>query len=530
MSKKAVIRICIYTCRFTKDERLTVNETPSYPLAPNMRSMVMPSPEEISKWPPPNYTNPEKLHAVVLGFTIPSLILTIVCKYNPSRVRLASCETCPSLFPLVRFARTTHHCMTRFDQRIRADEHGCLVLGIRFYGKGFLRRILGLDDYIMFAAMAFALPVTIFPMVSLNLGLGMHIWDLRPEWYTPYWKMVYAADLLFPMACSLTKISVCLTYLNLFPSASTKKFCYTMGIFISCYTVACVFMSLFQCSPITAYWDPNVEPTCIDMGVALEVIAALNSFSDCVVYLWPAKPLWSLQLPIRQRLGLIGLFSVGLCVCITGILRMYYLKVFFESYDMHWHGTAVWIVMVLEVDIGIICGCLSGVKPVMGVLFPALFGSSQHSQSGEGTRKTTHGRPNTHHSFMFKPLSEVSSKKGDRVSINEVDAQSSDGHDTTTTTSTISGQKPSFTFAIVQTQLVQAAGGGGSVPTHHEQSPTVEHQHKVDDLSSESGEWYLQRARRKSSAIDDKNGTTNTSDTASEEWILPPDGKGEGFA
>lgn len=67
-----------------------------------------------------------------------------------------------------------------------------LVLGIRFYGKGLLRQILGLDDYIMLAAMVFALPVTIFPMVGLNFGLGLHIWDLKSEWHTPYWKVRHA--------------------------------------------------------------------------------------------------------------------------------------------------------------------------------------------------------------------------------------------------------------------------------------------------------------------------------------------------
>jgi hypothetical protein len=25
--------------------------------------------------------------------------------------------------------------------------------------------------------------------VSLNLGLGLHIWDLKPEWHAPYWKV-----------------------------------------------------------------------------------------------------------------------------------------------------------------------------------------------------------------------------------------------------------------------------------------------------------------------------------------------------
>jgi hypothetical protein len=43
--------------------------------------------------------------------------------------------------------------------------------------------------------------------------------------------------------------------------------------------------------------------------------------------------------------------------------------------------------MVMEMDIGIICGCLSGVKPVLAAVFPGLFGSSYRTRSG-ATRPT----------------------------------------------------------------------------------------------------------------------------------------------
>jgi hypothetical protein len=59
-------------------------------------------------------------------------------------------------------------------------------------------------------------------------------------------------------------------------------------------------------------------------------IAALNSFSDFLIYLYPAKPLWGLYLPVKQRHGLIFLFSVGLLVCVAGVPRMYYLELFFS--------------------------------------------------------------------------------------------------------------------------------------------------------------------------------------------------------
>lgn len=69
--------------------------------------------------------------------------------------------------------------------------------------------------------------------------------------------------------------------------------------------------------------------------------------------------------------------------------------------------------MVLEMNMGIICGCLSGVKPVMATVFPALFGSSYKSKSA--TRPTYDGwtgRSARHESFAFQQI--CSSKTRDK--------------------------------------------------------------------------------------------------------------------
>jgi hypothetical protein len=67
--------------------------------------------------------------------------------------------------------------------------------------------------------------------------------------------------------------------------------------------------------------------------------------------------------------------------------------------------------MVLEMDIGIMCGCLSGVKPVLAAISPKFFSSSSKSRSGATrptygmqTGRTAHGE-----SFAFQPLSNISS-------------------------------------------------------------------------------------------------------------------------
>lgn len=47
------------------------------------------------------------------------------------------------------------------------------------------------------------------------------------------------------------------------------------------------------------------------MLALLESTAALNSLGDLLVFLWPVKFLFKLQMPLKHRLELITLFSFG---------------------------------------------------------------------------------------------------------------------------------------------------------------------------------------------------------------------------
>jgi predicted ferric reductase len=86
----------------------------------------------------------------------------------------------------------------------------------------------------------------------------------------------------------------------------------------------------------------------MNMRATLAATAALNSFSDFLIYLYeflltlrsasndhrrPAEPLWNLRLPAKQRVGLSLLFAMSLLVCLAGALRLYYLEAFYDSVD-----------------------------------------------------------------------------------------------------------------------------------------------------------------------------------------------------
>lgn len=64
--------------------------------------------------------------------------------------------------------------------------------------------------------------------------------------------------------------------------------------------------------------------------------------------------------------------------------------------------------MTIEMNLGITCGCLSGVKPVLAAVFPRFFGSSYKTPTHPTAYGRT-GRATQPDSFPFQPLSGASS-------------------------------------------------------------------------------------------------------------------------
>ncbi|KAF2498106.1 hypothetical protein BU16DRAFT_445842, partial [Lophium mytilinum] len=253
----------------------------------------------------------------------------------------------------------------------------------RFYSKFTIKTTIGVDDWVMVTAALCAIPVSLVGCAATGFGLGWKSANLKPGWEETYAKACIGNIALIPMSMSLTKISLCLTYLRLFPSRSNKIFCWTAIVYCVAWAIASIFVLIFACIPVAAVWDLSiVDKKCIDFKAALLSFAALNSLSDFLVFLWPARSLWSIQLPVKQRLGLILVFAVGIIVCVAGICRMWYFLVYLNSKDPYWEASILWCLSSTEVDLGIICACLPGTKPLFSRFFPRFLRSSQRSASG----------------------------------------------------------------------------------------------------------------------------------------------------
>lgn len=210
-----------------------------------------------------------------------------------------------------------------------------------------------------------------------------------------------------------------------------------MTVFVAAYTVTCLILVLTQCHPLVGYWDKNVTIHCVDMKANMITIGAINTATDFLIYLLPARYLWRIQLPLKQRIGLVFVFTCGVVVCVAGVFRMVYLQRYFTNIDLLWDAALTTSMGIVEVNIGVVCGCLPCVKPLLVKLMPSLFGST-----GRTSGKTRSG-PTEGHSYQFKDMSAHHGDKAGSTSglredqIQEIlDDSESDG------TSTHSSMKP----------------------------------------------------------------------------------------
>ena len=70
---------------------------------------------------------------------------------------------------------------------------------------------------------------------------------------------------------------------------------------------------MLRCIPVDSYWtEPGEESHCVNMDQLNEATTYMNLITDIIIYILPAKLLWSLQLPRKQKWGLGVILCLGL--------------------------------------------------------------------------------------------------------------------------------------------------------------------------------------------------------------------------
>ena len=73
----------------------------------------------------------------------------------------------------------------------------------------------------------------------------------------------FAAQILYKVATCLTKLSICMMYLRIFPASKFRIAVFSvMGVTIA-YTLVAVMLTVFSCNPIEKAWNKGLDGSCL---------------------------------------------------------------------------------------------------------------------------------------------------------------------------------------------------------------------------------------------------------------------------
>jgi hypothetical protein len=122
--------------------------------------------------------------------------------------------------------------------------------------------------------------------------------------------MFYIMIDFYIAALGLIKLQILLQYLRIF-TGTMRTVSIVATVVVCCWSTASLFADIFACVPIAKFWDQSINGYCLPVPTFWYVNAAGNITTDLIIFTLPIIPLWKLQLPLSQRLSLVGVFSLG---------------------------------------------------------------------------------------------------------------------------------------------------------------------------------------------------------------------------
>ncbi|KAF3046196.1 hypothetical protein E8E11_008106 [Didymella keratinophila] len=253
-----------------------------------------------------------------------------------------------------------------------------LTVGLRCYVRTFLVKGFGLDDKMMVVTLFFFTAYLACQLGGAIHGSGAHRENLTDEQAQTALRFWFFCEVFYTISTSIFKIAVGLFLLRITIVPLhiwIIRFIMIVAAFVG---VAYTLLVLFQCRPISFWWDldPTHTGTCLSASLVMYFtycVSALNSVADWTFGLLPIFVVKDLQMKRRVKVivsGIIGLAAIGSTATIIRLPYTSTLKPYKGDFLYRTTDFAIWT--TVEVGVGITAGCIATLKP----LFKAALGST----------------------------------------------------------------------------------------------------------------------------------------------------------
>ncbi|RWA11981.1 hypothetical protein EKO27_g3116 [Xylaria grammica] len=200
---------------------------------------------------------------------------------------------------------------------------------LRFWARRLTKVPLGLDDYLVLAALVLhhAQAAAGFATV-FGGGVGR---DFRlvlaegPDTTVVLFKALLAADVLYGFSSPLVKLAVLVFIRRIFPTRTIKIGTIVLASLSIGWAIAVLIVNLLQCRPLRAFWQLELqalpETQCLDFILYFVGNSIANTVIDFCTLVLPIHEILKLQISKAKKIGVCGIFLLGGIAFAASLLR-----------------------------------------------------------------------------------------------------------------------------------------------------------------------------------------------------------------
>ncbi|KAI0376974.1 hypothetical protein F5Y04DRAFT_292308 [Hypomontagnella monticulosa] len=176
-----------------------------------------------------------------------------------------------------------------------------------------------------------------------------------------YLEALFLGNTIAYFVLFAAKISICLFYRRIF---SVRQYRIQSIILIGISTMWLIgaFVANFCiCIPVDLFWHRMKPGRCLNFNQFYLSTGIIETFIDALILALPIRAVFQVQLPLKTKFVVSGIFLLGGFTVITNILRIYYgyqPNAYYVSFKL----AELWL--VIHIAVAILCACLPVYKPL----------------------------------------------------------------------------------------------------------------------------------------------------------------------
>ncbi|KAI0406835.1 hypothetical protein F4802DRAFT_556278 [Xylaria palmicola] len=238
---------------------------------------------------------------------------------------------------------------------------------LRFKCRSMVHAKLGIDDWLILAALPIAVAEAILVGYSINGGLGRHVTVVSTHELMLGGKLFFSIQILWLIASGLVKLSILTFYLRIFGIMDYIRYStWFLIVSVTIWLIGVVVAHGLECIPVAKIWNDMLPGHCLDT-VALFLGGSIADVAfDFLILVLPMPAIITLRLPLPKKISVVGIFVLGGLTCILSLIRFLGAKqAIYDRSDITWISWLPLIWAVAEPCLGTVCACLPILQPLV---------------------------------------------------------------------------------------------------------------------------------------------------------------------